>query len=126
MVGEERREALIAGWAVQLLLGRPNRKSKEQKVVMEQKLGKVKVVVEVEEEEERNMGTGLNLQMSLPPLQTKTQTLRIPPGHSQEVDRHQVVPWSPRSQQMPSILGCEPSVIEASYESEPSDSFKMK
>merc|ERR1712037_749778 len=81
---EERREALIAGWAVQLLLGRPNRKSKEQ-----------------EEVEERCMGTGLNLQMSLPPLQTKTQTLRIPPGHSQEVDRHQVVLWSPRSHRCP-------------------------
>ena len=112
MVGEERREALIAGWAVQLLLGRPNRKSKEQKVE-EQKLGKVKVVVEEgeaeeEEVEERYMGTGLNLQMSLPPLQTKTPTLRIPPGHSQEVDRHQVVLWSPRSQQMPSIWDRNP------------------
>ena len=55
----ERREALIAGWAVQLLLGRPNRKSKEQKVEKEQKLGKMKVVVvEEQAEEERNMGTG--------------------------------------------------------------------
>ena len=57
---EERREALIAGWAVQLL-GRQNMKSKEQKVEKEQKLGKVMVV----EEEGRKMGeTGLNLQMS--------------------------------------------------------------
>ena len=124
---EERREALIAGWAVQLLLGGLNRKSKEQKVEKEQKLGKVKVVMEEEEEVvEMSMGTGLNLQMRLPPLQTRTQTQRIPPGHSQEVDRHQVVPWSPRSQQIPSIWDFVASVFEASYESEPSDSFKMK
>ena len=59
MEEEERREALIAGWAVQFLLGRPNRKSKEQKVVKEQKLGKVKVVMEEEEEVvEMSMGTG--------------------------------------------------------------------
>ena len=56
---EERREALIAGWAVQLLLGGLNRKSKEQKVEKEQKLGKVKVVMEEEEEVvEMSMGTG--------------------------------------------------------------------
>ena len=56
---EERREVLIAGWAVQLLLGELNRKSKEQKVEKEQKLGKVKVVMEEEEEVvEMSMGTG--------------------------------------------------------------------
>ena len=121
----EGREVLTVGWAVQLLLGKLIMKSKEQKVEKEQQLGKVKVVEE-EEKGVRKMATGLNLQMRPPPLQTKTQTLKIPPGHSQEVDRHQVVPWSPRSQQIPSIWDFVASVFEASYESEPSDSFKMK
>ena len=124
----EGREVLTVGWAVQLLLGKLIMKSKEQKVEKEQQLGKVKVVEEEEEEKKgvRKMATGLNLQMRPPPLQTKTQTLKIPPGHSQEVDRHQVVPWSPRSQQIPSIWDFVASEFEASYESEPSDSFKMK
>ena len=102
----ERKEALTVGLAVQHLLGRLIMKSKEQRLEKEEKLGKVKVVEEEEEEEERgvrNKVARLNLQMRLPPLQTKTQTMKIPLGHSQEVDRHQVVPWIPRSQNMPSI-----------------------
>ena len=99
----EKKEALTAGLAVQLLLGRLIMKSKEQRLEKEEKLGKVKVVEAEEERGVRNKVARLNLQMRLPPLQTKTQTMKIPLGHSQEVDRHQVVPWIPRSQNMPSI-----------------------